>query len=517
MSKMKMGGIVLLAMFSALVMVPADAGFFSTRFDDFKELVQAGKTEEAAALYAKETAYFSGLKGDKRQFVDTVLGQRDQRQQAELAAARERLMLADREQGRMLRWKKLKEGLGVTQAALARAEQLPARGEMTNAGLGQLEGDRDRISAALHAEAPQALLEYGLFTEPLFQTQYPVQVRWADFTTLPARLYQELGKGDAVQLAAFNTAYGDTLIPALNLSGKLSELYVAARIREAGARSYLARHLLRERLAREGWKPPAKAGSGVLLVAWPAPRSAVSSYRIAPPTVVDFKAITAAQTPGGFIASGSVGEHELVVFLRPAPIQVQRTESDSRQLGSQYQASTRRVENPAYASAAQALDEALDDLEQIKRAAANASSDSDSTLGILSMVVGAASEAAAESSVRSARRTLESTPRVIEEAVLAPYTYAAKTVAVRQWVPIHYAVYDPGTGKVTTGTTERGYQKRFSVVEQVRADDPNRAGILAAAKTPQDVEQWIGGELSDKYDDIWATVLAAYKKQGLGL
>lgn len=508
---------ILLAMLAVAAVPPAEAGLFSSRFDDFTDLVQAGKTEDAAALYEKERDYFSGLKSEKRQYVDEVLGQRDRLYSGQLDEARTRLTLADSEPAQMLRWNKLKKELPEAQAALAATGKRPARGTLTNEATGALSASVDRIVAALQSDAPQALLEYGLFVMPSFNDQYPIPVRWAEFESLPSPFDRQIAGASAARLAAFKKAYGDTLIPARNLEAKLGEHYLAARIKEAGARSYIAKTLLRERLAKEGWKPASKPGTGVLLAAWPAPESEVSRYRIAPPTATAYHGLDAAQTPAAFIASDAARNYELVVFVRPGRIQMEQAESNQRQVDSQYQSGTRRVANPAYEQAEQELARAHSDLANIRQAAANASADSSSTLGMLSALVGAASEAAIESKLSSAQYTLANTPQLIEEAVFSAYRYAAKTVTVKQWIPSHYAVYDAGTGQVTTGTIIRTFGKTFNVADSLRPDDPSRAQILKSAQTSADVAAWIDGDISEKFDDIWAAILADYKNKSLGI
>lgn len=493
------------------------AGFFNSRFDDFKELVEAGKVEDAAVLYAKEKGYFSELSGKNRQFVDEVLGQRDTRYRTELSIARVRLILVEREDGQMLRWKKLKESLPETDALLARDEKLPAPGPLVTDGMTQLRAVASRIKATLGDEAPQALLDYGLFTEPSFIAQYPVAVDWRRFSALNVPVERQLAKAGAGPLEGFKKAYGDTLIPALGLGEKLGDLYVAARLRESGASSYLARRLVRDRLAKEGWTVSGTKGNGVLLAAWSAPQSEVSTFRVASPTTVDYQSLDVEQTPEKFIAAGGAGGHDLVVFVRPARIQVARNDSNSRQVSSQYRSGTRRVQNPAYAQAVAELAKAQENLASIRRAAADAPSDTSSTLGILSAVIGGVSTASAESDVSDARQTLANTPQMVEEAVLAPYNYPAKTVSVRQSVAIRYAIYDTGTGKVSTGSTDRIWKKTFEVVDQVHAEDPNRASIMKAAKTSQYVEDWIKAPIDDKYEEIWKSIFSEYSKGSLGI
>jgi len=509
----------MLAFLALIPAFPADAGIFNSRLDDFRELVEAGKVEEAAALSAKEAIYFTSLKGDKRRYVDDVLAQRDHRYRAELGEARARLVIAEREEGQIRYWQQLKLALPAAQAVQARVGKLPARGPLVTAGLDAMKSTIDRIGRALMADAPQALLDYGLFTEPAFPTQYPIAVRWTDHPDLAGRVGAQLDKATARQLKAFKTAYGDTLVPAMGVGKKLDELYVAARVRESGASTYLTKRLVRDRLQKDGWPVTNAAGGGVLLAAWPAPKSEISSFRAAAPHSVDYKLLDAAQTPEAFIASGGAGAHELVVFLRSSPIRVQRAESNVRQMNSQYQTGTRRVQNPDHARAVEALREAQDELQQVNQMVANTSSSGDDTLGALAAMVGVASTAATESRVRNAQRALEDTPSLIEEPVFAPYAYSARTLAVKQGLTIHYAVYDAGTGRVSTGSIERVWEKAFQLADGVRADDRSFAtsALLKSAKTLQDVDNWISAPVDDKYEDIWAAIFSAYGKQGLGV
>ena len=100
---------------------------------------------------------------------------------------------------------------------------------------------------------------------------------------------------------------------------------------------------------------------------------------------------------------------------------------------------------------------------------------------------------------------------------MAPYSYTAKTVAVKQTVTIHYAVYDAGTGKVSTGSVDRVNSKQFEVADGVRADDPGSERILRSASTTQAIEAWIGRPINDKYDAVWKAVLADCQQRILGI
>lgn len=506
-----------LVLLSALSISSAHAGFFSSRFSDFKELAEAGKVEEAAAFYVKEKGYFSELKDDKRAYVDGVLAQRDQRFGTFLAKANVGLMLAEAETGQMQRWTLYKEAFTQAQFAITSVERLVAHGPLMTSGLASLKASVERKTLALQSDAPQALLEYGLFTNPPFPEQYPLPVQWSKSPEFVQRIEEKLNKASLQQLINFKKAYGKTLIPALDLESKLTDLYVAGRIREAGARSFLAKRLIRERLAKDGWSQARGIDSTVLLASWPAPKSEVSSYRTTPPTSLGYMTLNQTTTPNDVIKSIPAGKNDLVVFVRPSPIRLERNESNVRQVDSRYQTGTRRVENPDYAVAQRKYNNAQDSLAQIRRAAANASSDSSSTLGLLSAVVGAASQAAAESDVSDARRTLENTPSTIEEPVFAPYTYTAKTIAVKETVTSHYAVYDPSTGQITTGIIDRNYNKTFAVTDAIRTEDPSRGAIMKSSSTPQDVENWINSEFVDKTDSIWGAILSDYKAKNLGI
>lgn len=489
----------------------------SSHIDEFKKLVESGKIEEAVAIYANEPEYFAGLKDDNRRYVDDVLGQRDRRYRAELGEARARLVLAAREEGQMRRWQQLKAALPEIQARRAQVEKLAAPGPLVTEGLKSLHSTMDTITQPLRTEAPRALLDYGLFTEPAFPAKYPVSVRWTDHPDLAGPIGIQLEKASIRQLEAFRKAYADTLIPAMGVSAKLNELYVAARLRESNANSYLAKRLVLDRLAKEGWVIPDKVSGGVLLAVWPMPQSEVSAYQVRPPNSVRFQSFGADQTPAAFIASGSVGSHELVVFLRHQPIRMERAESNERQVSSQYQKGTRRLQNPEYARAQQALRVAQERLQTVRQTVANSSAtNANNTLGAFAALIGVASESAAESDVSAAQRTLQETPQMIEEAVLLPYTYTAKTTRVRQHVITNYAIYDARTGKVSVGSIERTWAKSFEVADRVHSDDKTFAAsaVLKSTKASQD---WTRAPIEDSYEEIWKAVFSDYQKNSLGI
>ena len=508
--------LLILVLFETLTMSSAQAGFFSSRYGDFKELVNTGKIEEASALYAKEKIYFSELKDDKRKFVDDVLAQRDLRYATILGEASVSLMLAESETGQMQRWSQFKKGFEQAQNAIASVEVLPAPGPLMTNGLASLKARVERKTQILQSDAPKALFDYGLFTEPSFTTQYPIDVQWSNTPQFAQRVEEQLSKASLQQLIHLKRTYGDTLITALGLTPKLNEYYVTGRIREAGARSYLAKQLIRERLAKEGWGK-SNGFTGVLIAAWPAPKSEVSSYKVTPPTSIGYMDLNAENTPDDVIKSQSTLNRDLIVFIRPSTIRSERNESNVRQVNSKYQTGTRRVANPAYATARNALTRARQSLSDVQALAANASTSSNSTLDILSEVVSGVSQAAAESNVRDAQRMLENTKSYIDEPVFAAYAYGAKTIAVKQSVITHYAVYDSSTGQTTTGTLDRNHNKTFYVVDSVRTDDPNYDTIFKSAKTEKNVEAWVNSVFLDKYDAIWDAILTDYKAKNLGI
>lgn len=503
----------MLAFLALVPALPAQAGLFNSRFDDFKELVEAGRIEEAAALSEKEVAYFAGLKDHKRRYVDEVLGQRDRRYRAELGEARAQLVMAEREEGQMRRWQQLKQALPEAKAVQARIGTLSARGALVSAGIDAMNATADRITRALQADAPRALLDYGLFTEPAFPTLYPVAVRWTDHPDLAGRVGAQLDAATARQLEVFRKAYGDTLVPAMGVGPKLGELYVAARVRESGASSYLAKRLVRDRLANEGWPLLAENDGRVLLAAWPALKSEVSQWQIEPPKKMDYQLLDAQQTPEGFIASGAARNYALVVFLRPQAIRVERSESNSRQVSSQYQSGTRQRANPAYAEAEAELRAAEDQDADVEQMVNNAGNNQD----MASALILAATAAAASSRLGSARSALQNTPQVIEEVVMTPYSYSAKTVAIAQTVKIPYAVYDTGTGKALAGSVNSTWSQTFAIADGVRDGDPSQANLLKSTKTSQYLESWINAPAKDKYDDVWKNVFSDYQKNSLGI
>ncbi|HEX5276375.1 MAG TPA: hypothetical protein VFW42_01770 [Fluviicoccus sp.] len=501
--------VALLTVFTAL---PTQAGIFSSRFDNFEELVKAGKTEEAAALYAKETPYFANLKDEKRKFVDGVMAERDQRYGRQLSEASVSLMIAEAETGWMPRWQQFRKGFEQARNAISGIEGLSAPGPLMTSGLASLKASVERKTQALQSEAQQSLLEYGLFTNPPFPTQYPLAVKWVNEPRFAARIEEQLAKASPEQLARFKKAYGNTLIPALGLAPKLAEFYVDGRLRESGARSYLVKRLIRERLAKEGW-PSAANNERVLLAAWPPAKSEVSEYMVSPPAKVDYKQLDAGQTPEAFIATGAAGKYALVVFLRPQAIRVESNESNKRQVNSQYQSGTRRLTNPAYAQALAELREAEKQDAQVTQMVNNAGNNQD----LASALILATSAAAATNRLSNAKRTLQNTPQIIEEPVMTPYAYLAKTVALKQSIKIPYAVYDTGTGKVVVGSTERVWSETVAVTDGVRDGDPAQASLLQSTKSPKYVEGWINAPAKDKYDAVWEAVFSDYQKKSLGI
>lgn len=488
-----------------------------SHIEEFKTLVESQEIEKAAALYAREKDYFAGLKDDSRIYVDGVLAQRDQRYRAELGEARASLVLAMREHGQLLRWQQLKTAIPEAQSVKNRVEKLVAPGPLMTEGLGSLQSTLDGITQTLQKEGPKSLLAYGLFTEPSFSEKYPLDLRWADHSEYYGSIRKQLENASLRQLEIFKKSYANTLIPTIGIGTQLNEMYISARLRESRAKSYLAKRLVRERLAKEGWGSTSGETNRVLLAIWPIPQSVTSNYKVRVPNTVRHQMLSSSLTPTEFIASGNVGAHELVVFLRHEPIKMEQVVSNEQKVNSKYKTGTRRLQNPEYARAQQALRTAQSELQSIRQAISNSSANNASgTLGALAAFVSIASESAAEDNVDNAQRKLQETPQFIDEPVLVPYTFTTKNLNVKQSVITNYAIYDVEINKVFTGAIERTWAKSFTVGDQVRGDDPTTAAS-SIMKSTKEAENWINSSLDDSYDEIWRTVFSDYTKNSLGI
>lgn len=552
-------GVLLLA--HLWVPLPAHAGLldalFSPTYNEFRKLVDAGDKEAAASFLAREADYFEKLDGDKRAYVDafrqtyfldrltafvaaerdtealallsaqierfrTLPGEASIRHQAllntldqRLAARLQRLMTeldeADSTPAPMKRWSLLKAALASVPPIKGKEARYPVKLEKAESIRALLDTRCQTIISKLQAEASEAMVSYGWFTQPAFAEVYPVKPDLATLVGDGTLLFAQIESAGAAKIKRFAQMYLSAL-PA-ELKQKVAASYVRKLASERGAKSYFDKRSLADEAKRDGFD----AGDGsVLLVTWPLPEDLRRLVTPLPPKAVRLTELSASQAPGDVLATSEVKQHDLVVFLRLLEPKTERSEKSRQILNSRYPSGMRTVTNPRYAEAVEAVAQAERTLASAQQAQARSGKGDSSNLGIAIALLSAVTDSAARSSLDEARQNLANTPRTQQERVFTNYAYTRAVQHVWQSYSVKFAIHDPGSGETYVDEVRLGLGRDFTVVEGVNANDPDAATILRGAADAQAIEKHINTPLTPPHDGILRLILDKYRKAKTG-
>jgi serine protease Do len=188
----------------------------------------------------------------------------------------------------------------------------------------------------------------------------------------------------------------------------------------------------------------------------------------------------------------------LIVF-DVALAKTERRVRDRRESESRFVAGKRRVPNPAYEmarvdwmSAQSALNAA-----QIEKSVNSVNANNMASTSIFGAFAGLAMTIAdiarveeAKKVVEAAHTKLQSTPQLIDEPVYQDYAYDRVTVDARKLLTVNFYVVDRAARRLYKDTFDVVEQEKFDVAYRVHKDDPDRASILRAAASEDDVDKW---------------------------
>lgn len=541
-------------MILGLLLVPIEtrAGLFTSQFSDFKKLVERGQDEAAERLLLKEANYFGKLDGDKQALVEdfrqkrliekflslqksgdsraalalsvkfrpqfeSLTGERRQQYLTSLAdvEANECVRLAEIEDAllqasavtaRRERWQQLRSGLSDARTALV-AVNVDFRSGCKNVVAGRLDRLTREITTQLTSSAAQEFAAYGVFAQPSFLLEYPIDLTITQIVPDVPTMSPLVEGAPSASLQRFRDLYGKGLNATQH--SYLTRLYYAERLKERSAPSYADKQRIIREMQQVGWEP-GPLGRNILVAAWPIAQSATAQAVVEEPTRFEFRRLPNEVTPANLLQGADSGR-DLIILFRYGPVESQRN-TQSSMISSRYETGTRSIVNPAYANAEDELREAQRQMREVQKTAENTTISGNSRYDLLAGTISAATEIAAENRLRRAETSLQEIPPTMIETLYSTYTYRQDTVKVSQSSTVAYLVIDPGAGTTKSGELLRESNQSFTVLDGVHPLDPDHERLVAGSKTLDAIRRFESMNFVDRYDTLIEKVLTQYEQ-----
>lgn len=418
----------------------ASAAVFGSGFGAFKKLVEAGDNDKAAALYVERTQSFAKLKGNKKQYVEQFLESRDATLADELKQQQENLAVAATINERDERWAAQKIAFSRAAEAKAIIETSPATGQLTQQALFALHQDINELHTELTLNATKNLLDYGFYTEPSFQSVYPIQVAWKPTgrtMSYQSEISQLIQQASLEQLKVLKERYNDNLFDVINLQLSLADRYLVLTGIIDDITDIAGTFAVWKQLAQAGWISSFDVylKERVLMLTW---KDAVSlsdelkGVKDITEPVVRHLLLEQEPARGALMYNKEMEQFDLIVMaqtLFSTQSDVQKTKKQS-----EYEAGTRQVINEEYSDLQRRLNDARAELSAEKRKQNQRSSDPNAywTQQNSYNIGTALVESVKEYEIEQLTNRLNSTPRLVEEPIMRSYEYNETALTVEK-------------------------------------------------------------------------------------
>lgn len=445
--------------------------------DHLEELVAAGRTSEAAAVYEDQKGWFD----EKRtvRYWPQLSAAADAINKAALPRIGQARAALQAAKATPRDWAGAKDALRLAADVEVDYERssLVSRKEFRRPEADELKRDVARVADSYRDAAALAFAQYDHFGAASFFSVYPAELDAPAFLAaqLPA-LEPRLATATTAQLAALARTYDGALDP--QSRGRLGAHYVRAHLREqpagkaADLRATLGAVRAAEALGLRTTAPDLRIGFVEVTS-----RTLLKQGQIAFPAQIDvdmpfetgkFELDRALSNP---VADAA---RYLIVFdvaLAKAARRVTGTDKTSSRVLTGH----RRELNPNY------------DAAQLNVMQANTELANSRLMGGL---IGLIAQIAANKKAGSASAQLAATPRYVDVPVYADYQFDRARIAAARTMTVHYYVIDRGAGTYFKSTFDVVEEQQFRVSYNVHEKDPNRASHLAQAQTEDDLARW---------------------------
>lgn len=477
---------------------------FSSEIRTVRQLVEAGKLDEAEVSFLKEAEYFKKRLSDESKALPAflqVLGEHVWRKHyAQRVADTQQQLASVVDVTERTKWAQYSKALSDGQRLIDALDQ-----DLAVALLRQGSDERSalraqvlRVNALAHASRGVALAathdevlstgshSYEFPAKPFDASDY---IKDTSFQEAIRRVVDQ--QNDRASLAAFagrlGPYMGDTTKAATD------ERFVSLVRRELLADGQVS---LEEMGTLSAQKTPFGGAtdklSGVVKVGYVDLTSANLRNRNAFDFEIAFKkdlTLTFASADESVFRSGNWGAYDYLFITDLAVAKVSRDFKSRKPVRSRAKTGERQTPNPAYVDAVSNYQKAMAEFQRVQIEAAIPKACQGWGCALQGLADGLA-QGTARSRVDEASRTLGSTSQTLTVPVYSDYAYESVDINAVKSVDVNYYVVDVKGRRIIRSSFQVNDQENFNVAYNVRDEDPDKASILRNLKAEEEVTAW---------------------------
>lgn len=486
----------------------AKAGLYDDRFDQFKKLIESGRTDDAIKFRSEHINHFKyELEKDKsdyayQKFENHLLKQLGELINEGLPAGAWELYLQSNKKEEITcleqnkaeckrifdaiteeidktltrsinnieklssnpytqnNWIPLKRAIANMEKNLEAQFQMQSSHEIS-APFEKSRTKLDSIKKNIVDASTEALRRYSLVQTPAFYEIYPIPVSME--LIVPNLSLNEAGNWSIDAMRDIQKNYGKYLSDQQKIILRNSYLSKINKERRPG---YLSARTAMDQARSDGFL---LTDEGPLILVWHY-KDLDKAVRLetSPMPNVFLRTAPVGSKPADLSSGARAEKASLLVFTFSGEEKVERSIKGSTRYSSASFAGRQRVRNPEYDKAVEKLARARSDLEQIKRQSQNVAGSSAFVVAMAAMA-----ESTGEQDVRDAESALSNTPTQIDQDVNDQYHFMLNRTILLKRKPVNYLVIDVETARRCEGQTELLISDEYQVVSGLRPNDVN--------------------------------------------
>lgn len=509
-------------------------GYFFTPSDHIKELIVAGKLDEADEVLAKNRAEIieaekkekSGSKNEIASFFKT-LGNDETKEnknpaRIQLAMALEERLKSQTE--RLIReiseiewplpisdWGNVSKLLKSSIEHIEKYESYASFKEKSErpSSFIELHTQFTELRTKIASSKVTLFKEHDIFSGPNFAKMFPIQADLKDFFDQNIDLWiSKLSEASSRETQEIFEEYRTWL--STKLEAQFSELFFRKKLDETTTdkKATFDQVLTAVRETKDaGFKIKGIEDSRISLIEVTS-KTLLKQDQIEFPVAINVDLPFQAKKLELDEAFGSplTKSANIIVLIDVATARTNRDISSLDKVSSQFQTGTRSIPNPTYQIRQNEVNNARSALQMSAMNKLSIDSQFCHGIGCLGKLVG---QLAAGSKVKDAQTALNtsmaqlnSTSITIEEPIYAPYRFNKAVIDLTKEATVNYYVIDRVARKYFKDSFEAKQTKTFKVAYKLHSEDKNRQSHLSGMDKESDIEAFENAEISVKLSDV---------------
>ncbi|MFT5438782.1 MAG: serine protease Do [Alphaproteobacteria bacterium] len=478
--------------------VGGDYNIFWDQGDHLKDLLKAGKADEAARLFADNKSFFDKEPEKHSQNLSALAVTLNENQSTIISAAMTSLnqlgwpaTVAD--------WPNVKKPLQSVDAVLANYSSSPllADPKYFSAAATHLKQKLAALKARIHQSAPDEFADFNHWGEQSFFADYPVALDKKEFLSKNFGSLKEAFKTASTEnIVAFARNYPKEALNSVHWA-TLGDHFIAASLNAAGKRGRrLSSVFAAIGAARKvGLEPKSVPGLKIGFIE-------VTSKTLLKQSQIEFPAEVKIDIPVNvakadldqLLTNRTVEDADYLIVFDVALAKTRRHIATKKRMPSKFVAAFRTQPNPEYNLAQNQVNQAQIGIQSAAMNSMSASAQFCQGLGCiakaLSQIAAGVAENEAKKNLEASMSGLQSTPMTIEVPVYQNYHFDRATVKATKLMTVRYYVIDRPAKKYFKSTFDVEEKKTFEVTYSVHDKDPDKASHLLNVDTDKTVVAW---------------------------